>query len=104
MYKTLFLSLALVVVVGLVSTDFVYAHDPSYYKNEDVKVEAKKIDKGVNVTVTSDDPETAEYIQTHIPWYEKIFRKISHFGHTMTGHGGMMRGHEGMNYADCPMM
>lgn len=48
-----------------------YAHYQTYGK-EDVKVETKKIDKGIQITITSDDPEVANDIQENTRYYEDI--------------------------------
>lgn len=50
-----------------------YAHGPAYYGDEDVKTEVKKIDKGIQITITSEEPEIATDLQEHTRWYKRIF-------------------------------
>lgn len=72
MRKILFISLILVVVIGLTTTAILYAHYPTYYGDEDVKVYVKKIDKGIQIIITSDDPEVVKDIQENSRYYEDI--------------------------------
>ena len=64
----------LIMVFGLVVTS-VYAHSPEYYNNKDVMTDVKKIDKGVQITFTSNDSNTARDIQENIDWYENAFER-----------------------------
>ncbi len=66
-------SIMLLLALGLFVTG-VYAHgnDP-YYSGKDVKSEVKKIDKGIQITFTSDDPQIARQIQEDARYYETTF-------------------------------
>ncbi len=85
MRKILPIGLALVLVIGLATTVILYAHNPGYYRDADIKTDVKKIDKGVQITVTAEDPEITKYIQENGPWYADILR---YGGHHRYPYGG----------------
>lgn len=78
MRKILLISLALAVAIGLATTVILNAHTPGYYGDEETKTDVKKIDKGIRITLTSDDPEIARDIQENVRWYKDIFRFGDH--------------------------
>ncbi len=78
MKKILLISLAMAVAIGLATTVILNAHTPRYYGDEGVKTDVKNIDKGIQITVTSDDPEVARDIQENGRWYRDISRYGDH--------------------------
>ncbi len=56
------------------------------YSAEDVKTDVQKVEKGLQITVTSDDPEIAKDIQDNYRWYRDAFRQ---------GYGQCPRGYRG---------
>jgi len=74
MRKILLISLALALAIGLATTVILDAHTRPYYGDEDIKTDIKKIDKGIRITITSDDSEIAKDIQENARWYRDIFR------------------------------
>ena len=74
MRKVLFVSLAAAVVIGLAGVCISNVFGQPYYSAEDIKVNVKKIDEGVQITVTSDDPEIAKDIQENYRWYRDAFQ------------------------------
>ncbi|MFQ5867613.1 MAG: hypothetical protein ACE5IT_06430 [bacterium] len=86
MRKILLISLALALVIGLAMTVILDAHTRGYYGDEDIKADIKKIDKGIQITITSEDPETAKDIQENARWYRDIFRSGGH--HDSLPYGG----------------
>ena len=67
----------LIVTILLVSLIFflsnAYAHHyQGHYGKEGIKVETKKVDKGIQAIITSDDPEVAKELQENIRYYEEI--------------------------------
>ena len=94
MKKSIVFSLVLAVAIGLALSGILYAHTPGSYTDEDVKTEIKKIDKGIQLTVTSDDPEKAKDIQQHTKWYERFFT-LREQCQGMMGMMGMMGNHTG---------
>lgn len=86
MRKILFISLALALAIGLATTVFLNAHTTGYYGDEDIKTEVKKIDKGIRITITSDDPEITKDLQENSRWYRDIFRSGGqHHPHSYSG-------------------
>lgn len=73
MRKVIFITIALAVAIGVVSTGILHAHGLGYYGEEDVKVDVKKVGNGIQLTVISDDPEIAKDLQEHTRWYKRIF-------------------------------
>lgn len=69
--KKIFLISALIITFGLAFVVNSYAH--RYYSKEDIKVETKKIDKGIQIIMTSDDPEIAKELQENSRDYEDLF-------------------------------
>lgn len=67
MRKNYFLLLAIVSAISLIFLTNAYAH----YVKDDIKTEVKKIDKGIQVIIISDDPEVAKDIQDNSRYYEK---------------------------------
>lgn len=86
MRKILLISLALAVAIGLATTVILNAHTPGYCGDEGVKVDIKNIDKGIQITVTSDDPEITRDIQENARWYRDISRYGGH--HHPHSYGG----------------
>jgi hypothetical protein len=73
-------SLLLLVIVSALSLIFltnVYAH----YVKGDIKAEVKKIGKGIQITLTSDDPEVARQIQENSRYYEDIVAGSDYWPH-----------------------
>jgi len=86
MRKILLISLALAVAIGLATTVILNAHTPGYYGDEEIKTDVKKIDKGIRITLTSDDPEITRDIQENARWYRDIFRfGGQHHPHSYSG-------------------
>ena len=77
MRKILSVSLVLALAIGLATTVILYAHNPGYYGDLDVKTDVKNIDKGIQVTITSEDPQIAKNIQENAGWFRDFFR----YGH-----------------------
>lgn len=77
MRKSPLLLLAIVSSISLICLTNVYAH---YVKN-DLKTEVKKIDKGIQITLTSDDPEVAKDIQENSQYYEEALAKDNYCPH-----------------------
>lgn len=98
MKKKLFISLALAVAIGIASIGILYPHGLGYYDEEDVKVKVKKVDKGIQLTITSDDPEIARDIQREAKWYREFFalREQDPYRNDYGHHRGMMGSHGGM--------
>ena len=86
MRKILLISLALAVAIGLATTVILNAHTPGYYGDEEIKTDVKNIDKGIRITLTSDDTEIASDIQENVRWYKDIFRFGDH--HHPHSYGG----------------
>lgn len=99
MKTKILVSIMLLLALGLFATG-VYAHgnDP-YYSGRGVKSEAQKIDKGIQITLTSDDPQIARQLQEDASYYETTFANggycCPHMGRTaqrdsyMDDHGCM---------------
>jgi len=94
MRKILLISLALALAIGLATTVILDAHTRGYYGDEDIKTDIKKIDKGVQITITSEDPEIAKDIQENARWYRDIFRSGGHHDPHAYG-GGRYGSHHG---------
>lgn len=92
MKKAIVFSLVLALAIGVVAAGILYAHDPASYGDKDVKVNVKKINKGLQITLTSDDPEIAKDIQKDAKWYEKFFASGDQcpYGSDDRHHRGMM--------------
>ncbi len=82
MRKILLIGLALAVAIGLTTTVILNAHTPRYYGDQDVKTDVKNIDKGIQITITSDDPEIAKDIRENGRWYRDISRYGGHHPHS----------------------
>lgn len=67
MKKNSLLLLVMASVLSLIFLTDVYAH----YVKDDIKTEVKKIDKGIQITLTSDDPEVAKDIQENSRYYKE---------------------------------
>jgi len=74
MKKIISVSLALALVTGLATAFILYAYVPGYYGDENLKTDVKKIDKGIQITITSDDPEIVKDIQEDARWYTEMLR------------------------------
>lgn len=98
MKKAIVFSLVLALAIGVVTAGILYAHGPGYYGKEEVKVNVKKIKKGIQITIISDDPEIAKDIKKDAKWYEKFFasRDQCPYGSDYRHHRGMMGGQKGM--------
>jgi len=94
MRKILLISLALALTIGLATTVILNAHTPGYYGDEEIKTDVKKIDKGIRITLTSDDPEIAKDIQENARWYRDIF-SYGDYHHRPHRYGGWGYGHRG---------
>ena len=68
--KKKLLILTLIATFGLTFVVTTYAH--KHYNKEDIKVETKKVDKGIQIIITSDDPEVVKDIQKNSGYYENI--------------------------------
>jgi len=79
MRKMLCISLALALAIGLATSVMLYAYRPNYYADEKIKADVKKIDKGIQITLTSDDPEIAKDIQENARWYTDILKYGGHY-------------------------
>lgn len=86
MRKILIISLALALTIGLATTVILNAHTPGYYGDENIKTDVKKIDKGIQITITSDDPEITRDIRQNAKWYRDIFEYGGH--HHSSPYGG----------------
>lgn len=75
--KILILSIV-VVILGLFVVN-AYSHYRDFYNEEDVKVDVKKIDKGIQITITSDDPDVVKDIQENVKWYKNIFKHVEKY-------------------------
>ena len=88
--KIKFLTLTLLLLASLVLVSVnTYAHFPRDYARDDIKTEAKKIDKGIQLTITSDDPEVAKEIQENSRYYEEMLADndyCPHMGRNMAHH------------------
>lgn len=73
-----------IIAFGLVVTT-VYAHGPAYQSNKDITTDVKKVDRGIQITVTSDDPNITKYIQENTGWYENAFECC--YSHCQDTHG-----------------
>jgi len=74
MRKIAFIGLTLVILIGLATTAILDARAPRYYSGENIKTDVKKIDNGIQITITSDDPEITKEIQENAGWYEESFK------------------------------
>ena len=73
MKRKFFAGMAAVVLIGFAATaSNVFAQ--AYYSAEDVKTDVQKVEKGLQITVTSDDTEIAKDIQDNHRWYRDAFR------------------------------
>lgn len=70
MKNKFFTGFALAAVIGLTVSVFGQA----YYSAEDIKTDVRKADKGLQITVTSDDPEIVKDIQENYRWYRDALR------------------------------
>lgn len=68
--KKIFLISVLIITFGLAFAVSTYAHYPRHYDKEDIKVETKKVDKGLQIIITSDDPGVIKDIQENSRYYE----------------------------------
>ena len=48
------------------------ANASAHYAKSDIKTDVKKIDKGIQITLTTDDPEVAKEIQENSRYYEEM--------------------------------
>ena len=74
MRKIAFIGLALALLIGLATAAILNARAPRYYAGENRKIDVKKIDNGIQITITSDDPEITKEIQENASWYEQPFK------------------------------
>jgi len=74
MKRILFIILVLVIALGLTTAGILYAQNQMYYSSEDIKAEVEKIDKGIQITVTSDAPEIVKELQANARWYRDSFK------------------------------
>ena len=58
-----------------------YAHYPARYGKEDIKVETKKVDNGIQLTITSDDPKVAKEVQENVRYYEDVLASSEYCPH-----------------------
>jgi len=70
MRKRLFIATLSLVSLILLSIN-TYAHYHRFIKS-DVKVEAKNIDKGIQFTITSDDPEVTKELRENSQYYKDL--------------------------------
>jgi hypothetical protein len=81
----------ILVLLGLIFLVNAYAHYPGHYTKDDIKVETKKIDKGIQVVITSEDPEIAKEIQENKRYYEDMLAEgdyCPHMERMAYHHGG----------------
>ncbi|MFH1783305.1 MAG: hypothetical protein ABH868_00180 [bacterium] len=72
MNKALVIGIVTIMLVGLILTGPIYAHYRSHHWDEDeVKVDTKKIDNGIQITITSDNTEMVKDLQQDKRWSEK---------------------------------
>lgn len=79
--KKIFLISALIITFGLAFVVNAYAHYPRHYGKEDIKVETKKVDKGLQIIITSDDPEVIKDIQENERYYEETLADSDYCPH-----------------------
>ncbi|MEK6646641.1 MAG: hypothetical protein AABY84_08205 [Candidatus Firestonebacteria bacterium] len=77
MKKRFFISILLLVSMLLFSVN-IYAHYNGHRKS-DVKVEAKNVDKGIQLIITSDDPEVTKELQENARYYKEILSEADSF-------------------------
>ena len=107
MKRKFFAGMAAVVLIGFAATaSNVFAQ--AYYSAEDVKTDVQKVEKGLQITVTSDDTEIAKDIQDNHRWYRDAFRYG--YGQRPRGYGARdggycggpcHRGYGGGGYGRC---
>lgn len=62
--------------------------------NEEVATEVKEVSDGVQITITSEDKETAQRLKENAPWYKRFLRGgCGHRDEDGHGHGGRGRHH-----------
>ncbi len=75
--KKVFLIVAMISAIAIVALiRNVYSQDTASQStaHENIKVDVKNIDKGVQITVTADDTDFVNHIQSHASWYENMFK------------------------------
>lgn len=75
--KTRFFIVTLLVASFIFFLVSAYAHDVK----SGIKTEVKKIDKGIQVTITSDNPDVAKEIQENSRYYEDMLAYDDHCPH-----------------------
>lgn len=79
--KKIFLISVLIITFGLAFVVSTYAHYPRHYGKEDIKVETKKVDKGLQIIITSDDPQVIKDIQENERYYEEALADSDYCPH-----------------------
>jgi len=79
--KTTMAVLFMVLAILAVSVPGAYARDNhGYYTRRDVKSETKKVEKGIEITLTSTDPQVVRRLQEDIQYYESALADEYYYG------------------------
>lgn len=110
--------LLIVGIMSMIAGSFfignVYSQNQNNTTYENIKVDVKNIDKGVVITVTSDDTDLVKHIQSHSDWYGNMYHQgyfcPDHMhncmmnNNCMMGNGMMMNQMMQKGYHHCPWM